>query len=364
MATGYEDIDSLMNQQNNLLNEQQKKQADLINQQTQIQTDELNHEKAKIDKDVEKTTSGLYTNWQKQANQYGVQAEQLAQQGLSNSGYAETTKTALYNTYQRNVTETLNNARDLKSDYDFKIAQARQQGSVQQAQAALDLYKQRAELLTQNYELRQNREQYLYQKERDKISDNQWQKTFDEQVRQNEIENQWKQKNYDYQQQRDKVSDSQWIQSFDYQKQRDNISDNQWQQNFNYQKQRDNVSDSQWWQSFNYQKSRDAVSDSQWQKQYELSKKAAASSKSSRSTSKSSGKRSKSSKSSSGGGLKVNSSNNTEVTKLSNDIIAVKKPDGSYATLNITPNATDKQIYEWGKKQGVDLRDYGLDLKV
>ena len=51
MATGYEDIDSLMNQQNNLLNEQQKKQNELINQQTQIQTDELNREKEKIDKD-------------------------------------------------------------------------------------------------------------------------------------------------------------------------------------------------------------------------------------------------------------------------------------------------------------------------
>lgn len=323
MATGYEDIDSLMNQQNNLLNEQQKKQADLINQQTQIQTDELNHEKEKIDKDVDKTTSGLYTNWQKQANQYGAQAEQLAQQGLANSGYAETTKTALYNTYQKNVTDTLNNARDLKSDYDFKIAQARQQGSVQQAQAALDLYKQRAELLTQNYELRQNREQYLYQKERDKVSDNQWQKTFDEQVRQNEIENQWKQKNYDYQQQRDKVSDNQWQQNFDYQKSRDAVSDNQWQQNFDYQKQRDNVSDNQWLQSFNYQKSRDAVSDSQWQKQYELSKKATASSKSSRSTSKSSGK---SSKSSSGGGLKVNGSNNTKSNQYTaKDVIANMK---------------------------------------
>lgn len=309
MATGYEDIDSLMNQQNNLLNEQQKKQADLINQQTQIQTDELNHEKAKIDKDVEKTTSGLYTNWQKQANQYGVQAEQLAQQGLANSGYAETTKTALYNTYQKNVTDTLNNARDLKSDYDFKIAQARQQGSVQQAQAAVDLYAQKLQLLTQNYELRQNREQYLYQKERDKVSDNQWQKTFDEQVRQNEIENQWKQKNYDYQTQRDKVSDSQWQTSFDYQKSRDTISDNQWQQNFDYQKQRDNVSDNQWLQSFNYQKSRDAVSDSQWQKQYELSKKASASrsKSSSRSTSTSTGK-----SSSSGGSLKVNNSDNTQ----------------------------------------------------
>lgn len=236
MATGYEDIDKLATQQNNLLSEQERKQNELINQQTQIQVDELNREKEKIDKDVTKTTQGLYSNWQKQANQYGVEAEQLAQKGLANSGYAETTQTALYNTYQKNVTETLNNARDLKSDYDFKITQARQNGSVQQAQAALDLYSQKIQLLTQNYELKQNREQYLYQQERDKISDQQWQKTFDEQVRQNEIENQWKQKSFDYQKQRDSVSDSQWQKSFDYQKQRDAVSDSQWQQQFNLSK--------------------------------------------------------------------------------------------------------------------------------
>lgn len=285
MATGYEDIDSLMNQQNNLLNEQQKKQNELINQQTQIQTDELNREKEKIDKDVDKTNQSLYSNWQKQTNQYGVQAEQLAQQGLANSGYAETTKTALYNTYQKNVTDTLNNARDLKSDYDFKIAQARQQGSVQQAQAAVDLYAQRLQLLTQNYELRQNREQYLYQKERDKVSDNQWQKTFDEQVRQNEIENQWKQKNYDYQQQRDSVSDS------------------------------------------------------QWQKQYELSKKAAASSKSSRSTSKSSGK-----KSSSSDGLKVNGSNDSLSNNTSDSNIA-------QILLNKSLETADQMVTDTGKQE-------------
>ena len=285
MATGYEDIDSLMNQQNNLLNEQQKKQNELINQQTQIQTDELNREKEKIDKDVDKTNQSLYSNWQKQTNQYGVQAEQLAQQGLANSGYAETTKTALYNTYQKNVTDTLNNARDLKSDYDFKIAQARQQGSVQQAQAAVDLYAQRLQLLTQNYELRQNREQYLYQKERDKVSDNQWQKTFDEQVRQNEIENQWKQKNYDYQQQRDSVSDS------------------------------------------------------QWQKQYELSKKAAASSKSSRSTSKSSGK-----KSSSSDGLKINGSNDSLSNNTSDSNIA-------QILLNKSLETADQMVTDAGKQE-------------
>mgnify|MGYP005977052487 CR=1 FL=1 len=251
MATGYEDIDRLTNQQNNLINEQERKQNELINQQTQMQVDELNREKDKIERDTTKTTKGLYSNWQKQANQYGANAEQLAQQGLAHSGYAETTQTALYNTYQKNVTETLNNARDLKSDYDFKVQQARQNGSVQQAQAALDLYKQKAQLLTQNYELRQNREQYLYQQERDRVSDNQWQKTFDQQARQNEIENQWKQK------------------------------------------------------SFDYQKQRAAVSDNQWQKQYELSKKKSSSASSSKSSKKST---------KSTGGLKVSDSNITEET--------------------------------------------------
>ncbi len=214
MATGYEDLDNLVNQQNSLLNQQEQKQNELINQQTQMQVDELNRDKEKLDKETQKTTSGLYSSWQKQANQYGAGMEQLAQQGLGNSGYAESTRTSLYNAYQKSVTDTLNNANELKADYDFKITQARQNGSVQQAQAALDLYSQRLQLLTQNYELRQNREQYLYQQERDRIADQQWQKSFDEQVRQNEIENQWRQKEFDYQQQRDAVADSQWQQQF------------------------------------------------------------------------------------------------------------------------------------------------------
>ena len=212
MATGYEDLDNLVSQQNSLLNQQEQKQNDIIQQQTQMQVDELNREKEKLQKETDKTTRGLYANWQKQANQYGVQAEQLAQQGLGKSGYAETTKTALYNTYQKSVTDTLDNSKDLYADYNFKIQQARQNGSIQQAQSALELYSQRLQLLTQNYELRQNREQYLYQQERDRVQDSQWQKSFDEQVRQNEIENQWKQKSFDYQKQRDAVADSQWQQ--------------------------------------------------------------------------------------------------------------------------------------------------------
>ena len=185
-------------------------------------------QKEKLDKDTVKTTRGLYTDYQKQANQYGVEAERQAALGLGNSGYSETAKTNLYNNYQKSVTETLNNANTLKANFDNEIARAREQGSITLAQNALELYKQQMQLLTQEYEMRNNRKQFLYQQDRDKIADNQWQQQYD------------------------------------------------------YQKQRDAISDDQWNQQFAYQKERDAVSDSQWEKQYELSKKASSRSSSSK----------------------------------------------------------------------------------
>lgn len=285
METGYEDIDRLTTKQNEMLDSSLEQQRDIVNKQTEMNIAELEKNKQEIDKDVDKTNKALYAEYRKASNPYSSNAENLASQGLGNSGYAETTQTNLYNTYQRNITDTLNNARDLKSDFDFQINKARQTGDLTLAKNALEIYNQKMQLLTQEYELRNNREQFLYQKEQNALAQNNWEKE------------------YAYQQERDKVSDNQWQQSFDYNKNRDQINDNQWQQTFDYNKNRDNISDNQWQQSFDYQKQRDSVSDSQWQKQYELSKKASASS-----SKRSSGSTSKSSKksSSSSDGLVVN----------------------------------------------------------
>jgi len=46
------------------------------------------------------------------------------------------------------------------------------------------------------------------------------------------------------------------------------------------------------------------------------------------------------------------------ITKLNANTILVKKPNGSAATLTITPNSTNDQILNWGKRQGVDLSSY------
>lgn len=260
MEGTYEDINKWSQQQQDLLKQQQDLQQNIVNQEVQKNIDELSYKRDKIDKETNKTTSGLYTNYQKMANNYGLQAEQRAQMGLANSGYSETARVNLYNNYQRNVTETVNNANQLKADFDFQIAQARSQGNIQLAQSQLALYEQQMNLLTKEYDMRNQANQFAYQKERDLVGDKQWQSQFD------------------YQKERANVSDRQWQDTFDYNKARDTVKDNQWRETFDYQKGRDAVSDSQWRESFDYQKSRDAVADEQWQKQYELSKKAKASS--------------------------------------------------------------------------------------
>ena len=296
MATGYEDIDKLTEQQGTMLDESLKQQQDIVNKQTQMNIDALKKNKAEVDQQADKVNQGLYTEYKKATNPYGVNAEQLYAKGLGNSGYAETTQTNLYNTYQKNVTDTVNNAQKLKADFDFQINQARQNGDITLAQNALQIYMQKMQLLTQEYELRNNREQYLYQKEQDALVQNNWEKEFARQQERDTVaDNQWQQ-SFDYNKSRDEVSDNQWQQTFDYNKSRDEVSDNQWRESFDYQKGRDQVSDSQWKQTFDYnksrdevsdrqyaeqmayQKQRDAVADSQWAKEYALSRSKASSS--------------------------------------------------------------------------------------
>lgn len=226
MDTGYEDIEKLTTSQNEMLDNALQQQQDITNKQTELNVAELQRNKEEVDKDVDKTNKALYAEYRKATNPYGSNAENLASQGLGNSGYAETTQTNLYNTYQKNITDTLNNARDLKADFDFQISKARQTGDITLAQNALEIYNQKMQLLTQEYELKNNREQFLYQKEQDALSQSNWEKE------------------YAYQQQRDQVSDTQWQQTFDYQKQRDAVADNQWLQQFNLSKKKASSSSS------------------------------------------------------------------------------------------------------------------------
>lgn len=265
--TGYEDIDNLNNAQNELYNKAYEQQQNIINTQTQQNVDEINRNKDKLNEETTKQNQALYTDYTKQVNPYGATAESLAVNGLGNSGVAETTKTNLYNTYQNNRTNTLNTAKNLLAEYDAQIQKAKQNGDIQLAQSALQLYNQKISNLYNNYQLLQNQKQFDYQKDRDLIGDNQWQQQFDYNKFMDD-------RNYNYQVGRDEVTDKRWQTEFDYNKAiddrnynyqvgRDQVTDNQWKTQFDYNKLIDD-------RNYNYQVGRDNVADSQWAKEYAL----------------------------------------------------------------------------------------------
>lgn len=207
MAEGYEDIDRLTQNQNQMLDNALQQQRDIVNQQTDMNVAEIERNKQKLDQETNKTNKALYTEYKKQVNPYGANAERLASQGLLNSGYAETTQANLYNTYQKNITDTLNTKNTLKADFDNEITKARQTGNLTIAQNALELYKQKMQLLTQEYELKNDREKYLYQKSQDALAQSNWEKEYQRQL------DQYREQ-FDYQKQRDAIADSQWQQQY------------------------------------------------------------------------------------------------------------------------------------------------------
>lgn len=303
MSTGYEEIDNLNNQASQMYDEQMKQQQNMINTSTQQIVDEIERNKQKAEEQATKTNKALYTDYQKQVNPYGVNSENLAEQGLAGSGVAESARTNYYNTYQNARTEATNNANTIKADFDAQITKARQNGDLQLAQASLDMYKQKIQDLYNTYNLKFQQDQFSYTKEQDALQQSNWEKEYQQALQQAE-----------------------WERAF---------------------------SQSQ----FDYQKERDAVADSQWEKQFALSQRNATSSRSSSSSRKSSGSSSKVSNT-----TNVNNNSGTTsgktVEKIGNNAYVVKENGKVLGTMNITPNATDAQVRAIGARYGVDLSQY------
>ena len=171
MATGYEEIDNLMQEQNALLEQQKAEQNKIVDTGLEKTQNEINRQKEEYDREATKQGKALYADYRKQANPYGATAEQLASQGLNKSGYAETTQSRMYNEYQRNVTTLMTETTRLKAEADFQMNQAFLDADIQKAQNALAIYQQQAQLAITNYNLR-------YQKYRDDVADSQWERSY------------------------------------------------------------------------------------------------------------------------------------------------------------------------------------------
>lgn len=120
--------------------------------QTDFAIEKIEQQKDQAHKDYIKEQSGAYTDWQKQSDPYGVDAEQKAAAGMANSGYSESSKVAMFTTYQNRVIA----AREVYSravlNYDNAIKDATLQNNAALAEIAFNTLQKSLELGLQGFQ--------------------------------------------------------------------------------------------------------------------------------------------------------------------------------------------------------------------
>ena len=161
-------------------------------------------------------------------------ANELASQGLYNSGYSDSAKVAQATAYRERQNQNEQERLRRLAELDQQIAQARLNGDAD----LNDLEAEYAQLLQEQA----NKDRaFAYQKERDAIEDNQYNQK------------------WQYQLDRDKVDDDRYNQKWQYQLDRDKVDDDRYNQKWNYNVDQD-AKDWAWKErQFAYQREQDAI---------------------------------------------------------------------------------------------------------
>lgn len=134
-----------------------EKQSQLQQQQTDFAVEQIEQQKKETEESFRKEQSAAWTDFKKQTDPHGVAAEQLAQAGLTGSGYAESSRVAMYNAYQNRVAAARAGLEQAMTSYNNAITQARLTNDATLAQIALDALQQRlayeAQVFQMNNEL-------------------------------------------------------------------------------------------------------------------------------------------------------------------------------------------------------------------
>ena len=138
--------DSYYNAQIDATKNWETTQKDLQQQQTDFAIEQINQQKDQAKTDYTKEQSGAYVDWQKQSNQYGANAEQMAAQGMANTGYTESSQVAMYNQYQNRVMAARESYNRAVLNYDNAIKDAQLQNNAALAQIAYESLQKQLEL--------------------------------------------------------------------------------------------------------------------------------------------------------------------------------------------------------------------------
>lgn len=149
----------MINNSESIYQEQINASKDWANKQTEIQQantdfaiEKVNQAKDQAKKDYTKEQKAAYTDYQKAINPYGVNAEKLAEQGLQNTGYSESTRTNMYNTYQNRYATARESYNQAILNYDNSIKEAQLANNAALATIAYEALQKQLELSLQGFQ--------------------------------------------------------------------------------------------------------------------------------------------------------------------------------------------------------------------
>ena len=182
---------------------------DLANRQTEHNIGLINQQQAQAEKDYQKEAKNINTNYQKTTNRYGVDAEIRAQNGLSNTGYAENQKVNQFVKAQQQLSTIREKNEQAYQEFENQKSKARLENDSTIAQYGLEVMKQRLQYQLEEFQMNSelklgkldtinNLDQDYYTRYSDIVNQINWEKEFAENKRQYEEQ-------FKYQKDQDKI---------------------------------------------------------------------------------------------------------------------------------------------------------------
>lgn len=239
-----ETYDNLINERNNFTKEQQdmvdrweNTQKDVANKNLEYQKDLIEQQRNKAEKEYQNEAKASYIDYQKEVDKYGVSRENVTANGLSNSGYAESSKVDMYNTYQNRLATARKSLEDAGIEFDNAIREAQMSNNETLAQNALKALQDKLNIALEgfNYKSEQenNRLNWNYN-----INNNYYNRYKD-------VESQINYEN----ETAEKIR--QYNENMAYQKEQQQLEQQRWEKEMAYQREQDAIANAQKWAQIN-----------------------------------------------------------------------------------------------------------------
>ena len=213
--------DKFYQDQINAANDYAQKQSEIQQANTDFAIEKINQQKEETRKDYLKEQTGAYVDWQKQSNQYGANAEQMAAQGLTTTGYSESSQVSMYNTYQNRISTARDSYNRAVLNYDNSIKEAMLTNNAALAEIAYNALKNQLELSLQGFQYKNTllEAQMNEQQENEDRYHQQWQDVLSQINTENKLKEEVRQyeTNLAYQKERDRIADEQWQKEYNLQ---------------------------------------------------------------------------------------------------------------------------------------------------